>query len=128
MEGTIDQDNVDIRDRWNVRRHTGLYGRQHTLLDARDVNVWHRVAEDARLEPKTLSSFARRYDQRDPGEFPFGTDVLLVSLVNLNGVRDRHTMNDLQRANLHVSVEALYEIEREAEFRFTCTSDDRATS
>src|ERR1043166_1301126 len=83
----VDQLHLDVHHR-EAGDHARVRYRLDALLDARDVLLGHRAADDLRLELVALAGLVRFDDQRHGRELSGTAGLLLVGVAVLHAPRD----------------------------------------
>ena len=125
MEGAVDQRRLDAEHR-EARQRTGGQNALDALLDARNVFLRNRTADDLGLEDEVLALGVRLEDQLDAGELARTTGLLLVGVVDLGRARDRLAIGNLRRADIRLDLElATHAVDDDVEMKLAHAGDDR---
>jgi hypothetical protein len=101
--GAVDQRDLDV-DHREAGERTRVHDRLDALLDARDVFLRHRTADDfARTRSPSPGSFGSMIEL-DAGELARTAGLLLVGVVDL-GAGDRLAVGHLRRADVGLDLE-----------------------
>ena len=85
MVGAVDQRDLEVDDR-EAGEDAGADHAFEALLDAGDVFLRHRAADDLRLEHEAGARLVRLDDDLDAGELARTAGLLLVGVVDLGAL------------------------------------------
>src|SRR3546814_6296458 len=110
MVRTVDQGDLEV-DHREPGDDARLLGRLEALLDARNVFLRHRAADDLVLEQETGPRLLRLEHQLDAREMAGAARLLLVGVVRLRLRRDGLAVGHLGRADVRRSEEHTSELQ-----------------
>ena len=124
MVGAVDQRRLDA-DHREARERTRRHDAVDALLDARDVFLRHRAADDLRLEHVGFAFRVRLEHDLDAGELARAAGLLLVGVILLVGPRDRLAVGHLRGADIRLDLElAAHAVDDDVEMQFAHAGDD----
>jgi hypothetical protein len=106
--GAVDQRYLEINHR-EAGEHARTQHRFESLLDAGDVFLRHRSADDIVLELEPGGRRQRLGDDLDARELPGSAGLLLVGIVDGNRLADLLAIGDLRRADIGIDLVAALE-------------------
>ena len=125
MVGAVDQRRLDA-DHREAGERTGRHDAVDALLDAGDVFLRNRAADDLRLEHEVVAFRVRLEHDLDAGELAGTAGLLLVRVVLLVPARDRLAIGNLRRADIGLDLElAAHAVDDDVEMKFAHAGDDR---
>jgi hypothetical protein len=99
VEGAVHQGGLEV-DHREAGQEAVVLGGLQTLLDAGDVLLRHRAADDRALEDEARPGLARLGHQLHAGELARAAGLLLVRVVDLGALADRLAVGHLRRADV----------------------------
>jgi hypothetical protein len=99
VEGAVDELHLEV-DHREAGDDARAHDRQEALLDARDVLLRDRAADDLGLEAEARALLVRLHDQLHAGELARAAGLLLVGVVDLRPAGDRLAVGHLRGAIL----------------------------
>ena len=125
MVGAVDELGLDV-DHREAGERSRTQDRLDALLNARDVFLRHRTADDLGVEGEALADLCRLEHHLDAGELARTARLLLVGVIDFRTTRDRLAIGDLRGADIRLDlVLATHTVDEDVEMQFTHAGDDR---